>query len=200
MGARQSNLYRAPTAGAAVSATLHGAADISRNFQLLPIRVQRKVVRRAVTIVTRILAKRAKKAISGGTNKAIDTGLLKKSIGIRVSSPRGAPWVIIGVIGPRRGFGTAVVRKGQGEKKGVHSGSKKGISKVIASSRSEYADPAKSGPCVEAGRKPEDKNPGVRKRPYMRHTYLRSITDMGARLRLEMRVGIDVEALKLARR
>lgn len=179
-----------------VRVTVTGARAIIRALHVLPSRVQKRVIRRAVTRVSRLLAKRAKETISGGTDEAVDTGLLKKSIGFRVKSPKGAPWVIIGVIGPRRGFGTLITRKGKALTRG-------GISKVVAGgggfTRSQYADPARYGHLVEGGRKAKGKHPGVRARPFMEHTHIRSATQMGIELRRSIHEGIAIEARKLAR-
>lgn len=175
--------------------SLHGDAQLIRNLKLLPPRVQRRVVRRAVTIVSRAWVNDVKKTIKSGPTMAVDTGLLAKSIGVRVMSPRGRPDVIIGVIGPRKGFATLVTRKGKAL-------TKKGIAKVVAGGggfrRSQFVDPVRYAHLVEGGRKPQGDDSGVRARRWLEHAYFRSLNTMDADLRSLIRTGIDFETRKLA--
>jgi len=178
-----------------VTLSLHGADQLLRNFRLLPPRIQRRAVRGAVTKVSRRWVKVVKDTIKTGPDRAVDTGLLAKSIGFRVTSPRGRPDVMIGVIGPRKGFGTLVTRKGKAL-------TKKGIAKAVASGggfrRSQFVDPVRYAHLVEGGRKARAGDPGVRARPWLGHAYIRSLDVMTGVLRSEIRKGIDFETRKLA--
>jgi hypothetical protein len=180
---------------AEVTMSVGGVDQLLHNFRQLPPRIQRKAVRRAVTMVSREWVKVVKDTLDAGANRAIDTGLLRKSIGFRVKSPRGRPDVIVGIIGPRKGFATLVTRKGKAL-------TKKGIAKAVAGGggfqRSQFVDPVRYAHLVEGGREARGSDGGVQARPFVAHSYWRGLNSMDGMLRSEIRKGIDFETRKLA--
>ena len=190
--------------------SLSGGRELIRVFGLLPIRVPQKVARAAVQKIARRMVWMVRQTME--TEKKFhesavpfDTGLLRKSIGFRIWSPKSANWAVGATIGPRKGFGTLIVRSRKGKKKALTKGA---IAKAVqaggAFKRAEYADPVKYAHLVERGTKERQTREGaergkVEARPFMGHAYIRSRDVMGGVLRTEIRNGVEREAIKLAR-
>ncbi len=203
MGARQSNLFSRPSKATAVSLSLSGGRELIKNFHLLPVKLQKKVARQAVTKIARLMVKKVKGTMGReekitGSPKTFETGLLRKSIGFRVWVPKTSQWSVGATIGPRTGFGTMVVRNKQGKKKALTKG---GIAKVVAGGgsfrRAEFSDPARYGHLVEGGSTRRERGT-VEGRPFMEHAYLRSRRSMMGALRAHMIRGLEQEARKLS--
>ena len=202
MGVRQSNLFSRPTKGTAVTLSLSGGRELIRNFNLLPVKLQKRVARQAVTKIARLMVKEVKATMSREPKitkspKVFESGLLRKSIGFRVWVPKRSQWSVGATIGPRTGFGTMVVRNKRGGKKALTKGA---IAKVVAGGgsfrRAEFSDPAKYGHLVEKGSTRRQRGT-VERRPFMRHSYLRSRDFMTGLLRTYIARGIEQEARKL---
>lgn len=182
----------------AVSLSLLGGRELIRNFELLPVRVQRRVARGAVMKIARLMVKEVKAGIKRENPPPIDSGLLLKSLGYRMWTSKTARWAVGATIGPRTGFGRLAIRLDKEGKKKLRRAQ---IAHVRAGGGSKpvYADPVKYAHLVEGGRKESSKTGGVAPRPFMRHSYLRSRDIMAGTLRTEIRNGIEREARKLAR-
>lgn len=187
--------------------SLTGARDLIRNFERLPVRLQRKTVRSAVQKVARRMVRSVKDTMKTEptlhdhrAGVPFDTGLLYKSIGHRMWTAKTGQWAVGATIGPRKGFAT-MVKRGDGKKS--KSLTKAAIAKVVAGGggfqRSEYADPVKYAHLVERGVRAHGKHPGVEGRPFMLHGYMRSRDYLMGVLRTEIHRGLEREARKLAR-
>jgi hypothetical protein len=177
--------------------SVEGAADVSRVLKTLPIRWQKRVVRSAVQKVGRKMVTRVKSAVG---RQAVDSGLLKKSIGMRTWQKTTAGYgTAFGVtIGARKGMGTLVVRNKKGKKKAL---TRKAISKHVAAgggTKAEYADPAKYAHLPEGGAK-RKKHGVVKPTRYMEHTDHRYRAQNRADLWRELVTGLEMETRKLAR-
>ncbi|HUT92364.1 MAG TPA: hypothetical protein VMY37_22910 [Thermoguttaceae bacterium] len=181
--------------------SVSGGLQLQKNLAELPVKVQRRVVRSSVNKVARLMVKAAKNTMETerkltDSPQTFDTGLLKKSIGFRSWTSKTGSWIVGATIGPRKGFGTLVVRNKRGKNVAL---TKRGIDKHVAAgggTRSEYADPAKYGHLVEGGSK-RARHGTVPERPFMEHTLIRSHVPMGAELRTALAAGIQREAMKL---
>lgn len=80
---------------------LTGDKELIRNLERLPIRVQRKVVRQAVSAALTPLNKEMKRQAPK------DTGTLKKSIGKKIKTYKN-DGVVWGAVGVRSGFATTI--------------------------------------------------------------------------------------------
>ncbi len=181
--------------------SLSGGRKLIRTFELLPVKVQRRAARGAVARAARMMVKEVKSTVDRGSHKAVDSGLLQKSIGFRMWTSKTGFWAVGATIGPRKGFGTLVVRSKKGKEKALTRG---GIAKVVAAggsfARAQYADPAKYAHFVERGTKERAGGRGaVRGVRFMQHSYLRSRDVMAGTLRTEIRNGIEHEARKLVK-
>lgn len=118
----------------AVKAKLEGAGPVLKRLEVLPEKVRKKVLRQAVAGAARTVAKTAKANV-----KAVkETGLLGRSIGSKVKAYAKGSKSTVGVVGPRKGFREAVIRK-------------RGKWKPAAPKPSGYADPTKYAHLVERG-------------------------------------------------
>ena len=76
---------------------LTGLDDVFRSFRGIKRNVRTRILRRAVSKAARLILKDAKARV------ATRTGLLKKSLGIKVKTYRQSG-VVVAIIGPRTGF------------------------------------------------------------------------------------------------
>lgn len=95
---------------------------------------QRRMIRPAVTKGARIISRATKREAPK------ESGLLKKSIGTKVKTYKSG--VVVGIIGPRKGFRRPVI---------VSRATKKGERKGTAGVRVVYRDPAKYAHLVHGG-------------------------------------------------
>jgi hypothetical protein len=190
---------------APVRMTVSGGRELQILLARLPVNAQKRVVRSAVSKVARHMVTKIKRTIGTGSTKAIDSGLLKKSIGFRTWTSKKRKWVVGATIGARKGFGTMVVRNKKGKQKALTRG---GIAKHVAGGggfhRSQYADPAKYAHLPEGGAKGRTGRKGRRVGAFrgvhfMEHSHTRYQSQMSAKLRRGLHVGIEREALKLSR-
>jgi HK97 gp10 family phage protein len=148
-----------------------GVADLTHLLGQLKPRVVRRVLKQAVEAAGRIVAKEAKQLAP------VETGLLKKSIGIKAKQyPSGAA---VAVVGPRRGFGKDVVRNGH----------------------TVYSDPVKYAHLVELGHVIRTRKKGpvlgfVPPKPFLRPAWLQSKARAHNKLRTILQAGIHREAAK----
>ena len=202
MGARQSNLMSkiGRPGGPGVSLTLSGGRELIRNFERLPVKMQRRVCRSAVAKVARKMVKVVKTTIETESPPAIDSGLLRKSIGFRPWTSKKGRWAVGATIGPRKGFATLVVRNKRGKLKALTKGA---ITKRVEAGdtffRSQLADPVRYAHLVEGG-VVRGKHGRVKARPFLEHSYLRNRDVMAGVLRTEIRKGLERETQKLFKR
>jgi len=74
-----------------VSVKFQGLKELDRAINKLPQELQRKAYRSVLSTGARVIAKNAKRHVT------VDSGNLKKAIGIKVNAKRGTPVAIIGV-------------------------------------------------------------------------------------------------------
>lgn len=80
-----------------VTFKLEGFQDVMRRMRSLQKKARGRLLRKAVTAASRLILRAAKAKVSRRT------GLLRKSLGIKVKTYRRSG-VVVGVIGPRSGF------------------------------------------------------------------------------------------------
>lgn len=167
---------------------LSGDKELLHLFNTLPDRVQRRVLRGAVSKVARRMVKSVKAAID--QVGAVETGTLKKSIGFRVRTAKGGG--IVAIIGPRTGFKRPVAKNKRGQVKSLSK--KKLAAAEAAGEKIKHREPARYAHLVEFGT--DDTQPN----PFMRIGF-EANQDVGrATLRHDILVGIDREAQKLAKK
>jgi len=126
--------------GPGVVVSLRGEKELLRLLRGLPPKLQRKALRRGVTKSSRVIARAAKDRLVA--LKAVETGLLKKSLGVRVYTLKDLTGVG-SVIGPRKGFKRSVAVTGKRVKR--LRAAKKGVE------GDKYRDPARYAHWVELG-------------------------------------------------
>lgn len=165
---------------------LTGDKELLRLFNVLPDRVQSRVMRGAVAKVARRMVRVMKETIENVG--AVETGTLKKSIGFKVSTTRTG---IVAYIGPRRGFRRPVAKNKKGQVKTL---GKKGLAAAeAAGGKVEYREPARYAHLVEFGT--DDTRPN----PFMRISFQESQDMAAGVLRRDILIGVKREAAKLAK-
>ncbi|KKL07300.1 hypothetical protein LCGC14_2587420 [marine sediment metagenome] len=169
---------------------LTGDKELISLFNRLPDKIQRRVLRGAVSKVARRMVKDVKDAIV--QVGAVETGTLKKSIGFKIRTAKGGG--IVAIIGPRTGFKRPVAKNKKGQ---IKSLSKKKLAAAEAGGgKVKYREPARYAHLVEFG----TDDGRIRPKPFMRVGFDAG-RDIGtATLRHDILVGIDLEAQKLARK
>lgn len=81
----------------AIKAKLEGLEQALRNLEALTRTVRNKILRKAANASARIVLKAARQLVPK------NTGLLKKSLGVRVQTYR-ASGTVVAIVGPRTGF------------------------------------------------------------------------------------------------
>ncbi len=81
-----------------IKAEVTGLKELVKRLEALPVKIQKKTLRKAVTEGARLILRTAKTKVAVG-----ETGLLKKSLGQKVGISRRAGSVYA-VIGPRTGY------------------------------------------------------------------------------------------------
>lgn len=149
-----------------MSLVLDGDKAMVRHLLSLPRKVQRRVLRPAVTKGSRVISSAAKKQIPTRTQSrkagTIRTGQLRKSIGQKVKTYGNT---VVGVIGPRSGF--AIEADGR-----IH-------------------DPVKIAHLVEYGHGGPASAPA---HPFMRPAFQQSKWAAGIKLQQEVRLRLQKEA------
>jgi len=112
------------------SITIIGEPELRRKFREMPLRLQRKGLRRGVTKAARVTRKAAK------DEAPKETGLLGQSLGYRVFTFRDKSGVGA-VVGVRKGFRKAVVKRDRGKRRGSFRKARK------SEESSTYRNPAK---------------------------------------------------------
>ena len=131
-----------PIPGGHVRVWITGEKELLRALRRLEPKLQRKALRRGMTKCARVLARGVKERIAA--IDAVETGLLKKSIGHRVYTLRDGQGVGA-VVGPRKGFRRAVAVTGKRKRR--LKAMKKGVE------GQKYRDPAKYIHLIELGTK-----------------------------------------------
>lgn len=90
----------------AISGKIEGVEALVKSLEDLDAKLRKRVLKKAVGEASKMVLRAAK----AGVRK--DTGLLKKSLGRKVKVYRHSG-VVVAIVGPRKGFKTAVTRKGQ---------------------------------------------------------------------------------------
>ena len=118
--------------------SIQGTEALAQRLLAIGDRVYRRAARRAVTKACRIVAAAAK------ARAPRRTGLLRTSIGQKVVTYV-AKNVVVGIVGPRRGYRRAIAVKT----------SKRGVARLVALKKGvagrRYADPTKYSHLVEFG-------------------------------------------------
>ncbi len=157
--------------GSVNDASVRGILDA---LTIIGKQVKTKVTRRAVTLATQPLARAAKAKVSHvPDSKWIPTDNLKKSIGRKTKTyPSG---VVVGVVGPRKGFKITV-------------GSNKDGTPI-------FYDPAFIAHLVEMGHGGPHPAPA---HPFLRPAYMESVPVMKSIMQTALREGLEAEAIKAA--
>lgn len=87
---------------------IQGLAEVVATLKGLPAKLQRKIMRKALSKATKGTVAAARRLVPR------ETGLLKKSIGRKVVTYKESG-VLVVVIGPRKGFRQDVTRRGRGK-------------------------------------------------------------------------------------
>lgn len=117
---------------ALVTVKMDGVKEFGERLDALEKKIRRKLTKKAVTAGTRVFMRAAK------TKAPKRSGLLKKSVGSRVQVYRNSG-VVVGIAGPRTGFGKEVEIKIKNAK---------GTRVVRRVKR--YQDPVRYGPITES--------------------------------------------------
>lgn len=121
-----------------IQGTVDGMQEAINSLNGVAEKLQKKLAKKAVGEANKHLLRRAKQLVPR------DTGLLKKSLGRKVKVERNSG-VVVGVVGPRAGFGRQVTRV---------AGRK--------NPKTEYADPLKYAHRVELGTRRAGAKPFLR--------------------------------------
>ncbi len=127
---------------------------VLRTLAAIDKKAARKALRRAVTLAARLVREDAKARLSA--QGAVRTGLLRKSLGVKLKSnfPKG---YVYGVVGPRRGFKREI---GQMiEANAIRSLERRG---ARIDRKPVYADPVRYAHLVEYGTKHSQAKPFMR--------------------------------------
>lgn len=198
-----------------------GAKDLQRMLVGWKPAAMRRIVRPGVDKSSRVVSRAAKARVS------VETGLLKRSIGVRVRTyPSGN---VVGVVGPRKGFKRPIIRTratGKGQAKGtagirlvyrdptkyahlVEGGTRahalgKGSrlvrksAVVTAATRGKYRRGAVYA--TSAGEQQGRRHPGATPKPFLEPAFRASLPAMRQTMREEIKKGVLKEARRMLRR
>jgi len=153
------------------SMQLFGDKELQKRLEQLAPKLEKKALRRGVTKGMRQVAKLAK------SNAPRETGTLKRSIGQKIKTVRGS---VYGIVGPRKGFKTAVTVSKRGKKKRLTKSAE-----AKGGTATEYRDPIRYAHLVEFGSRSKSG------RPFLRPAFDASVDSVLGTIKSELRSEVN---------
>ena len=187
-----------------VGISLKGSKQVQRNFLAMTVKMQKKIARKAVGAVASDLKKKTQQQITA--DKAVDTGLLRATMGKKTWTRRKNKDIVGATVGPHVGRGHFVIRKAK--RSGGKAAKVRGRTSLRAffgkggKGRVVWADAAKYGHLVEGGTKPRRNKRGqdrgrVKPNRFMLKALTTNQSTLNNTFKVEIINGIETEAAKL---